>query len=160
MGVQKQKYTVEEALDRLQNYCAKEDRSRYQIEKKLYSWKIPTHLQDDIVTELIQDDFLNEERFAITYARSKMRINRWGRLKIQQGLERHRVSQQNIRSAIEKLDSATYLENLEKLLHQKWKSLAEKGTVFERKQKLSRYLQQRGFLFSEFRDLVDELKGE
>lgn len=158
--MQKQKFTAEEALERLQNYCAKEDRSRYQIEKKLYSWTIPTQLHDDIVTELIQDNFLNEERFAITYARSKMRMNRWGRQKIQQGLGQHRVSQQNIRNAIEKLDRATYLENLETLLHKKWKSLAEKGTVFERKQKLSRYLLQRGFLFSEFSDLIDELNGE
>jgi regulatory protein len=157
--VQKQKYTVDEALERLQDYCAKEDRSRHQVEKKLFAWKIPTHLHDDIIFELIQDDFLNEERFAKTYARSKMRMNRWGRLKIQQGLRQHRVSDYNTKTALDKLNSTTYRENLEKLLHQKWKLLGSKGTEFERKQKLTRFLLQRGFLSTEFRDLIDDLSG-
>lgn len=158
MTANKQKYTVDEALERLEEYCAKQERSRYQVEKKLYQWGIPRALQDDIVLELIQENFLNEERFAEAYARSKMRMNQWGRIKIMQGLRQHRVSNFNVDSALESLDPISYEENIKELIHKKGRTLSAALPPYEKKQKILRFLLQRGFVMSELQphlDLID-----
>lgn len=157
MGARKQKYTVDEALERLQAYCAKQERSGFQVEKKLYDWGIPASAHDDVIFELIQENFLNEERFAQAYARSKMRMNQWGRLKIKAGLRQHRVSNYNIDAALKSLDPKSYEENIADLIAKKWRTLSADLSSFDKKQKVIRFLLQRGFVMAELRPHIEDL---
>ncbi len=157
MGAKKQKYTVDEALERLQDYCAKQERSGFQVEKKLYDWGIPASSHDDIIFELIQENFLNEERFSQAYARSKMRMNQWGRLKIKNGLRQHRVSNYNIDAALQSLNLSEYDQNIEDLVAKKGRSLSTDLPSYEKRQKIIRFLLQRGFIMSELQPHLENL---
>jgi len=157
LSAKKQKYTVDEALERLQDYCAKQERSGFQVEKKLYDWGIPTSHHDDIIFELIQENFLNEERFSQVYARSKMRMNQWGRLKIKNGLRQHRISNYNIDAALQSLNDSKYDQNIEDLVAKKGRSLSTDLPSYEKRQKIIRFLLQRGFIMSELQPHLENL---
>jgi regulatory protein len=157
LAPKKQKFTLDEALERLEEYCAKQERSRYQVEIKLYDWGIPTPAHDDIIFELIQENFLNEARFALAYARSKMRMNQWGRLKIKARLRQHRVSNYNIDAALKSLDAETYENNIVDLIAKKWRTLSGDLSTYHRKQKVIRFLLQRGFVMAELSPHMEDL---
>lgn len=109
--------TKEEALDKLQRYCAYQDRSHNEVRSKLLSLKIYGDWLEEIMSELIKDGFLNEERFAISYARGKYRIKGWGKIRITMELKRRKVSDYCIRKAMKEIDAeGGYQETLEKHL--------------------------------------------
>jgi len=157
LGTKKQKYTVDEALERLQDYCAKQERSGFQVEKKLFDWGIPAANHDDVIFELIQENFLNEERFSQAYAQSKMRMNQWGRLKIKNGLQQHRISNYNIDTALQSLNDSKYDQNIEDLVAKKGRCLSTDLPSFEKRQKIIRFLLQRGFIMSEIQPHLENL---
>ena len=114
------KYTkylsYDEALKKLQHYCAYQDRCHSEVRSKLLDLKIYGDELERIITDLIADDFLNEERFAQSYARGKHRMKKWGRMKIKSHLKMKKISAYCIKKGLQEIDEQEYMETLTYLL--------------------------------------------
>ncbi|OAQ38203.1 RecX family transcriptional regulator [Pedobacter psychrophilus] len=132
------------ALQKAEAFCAYQERSQYEVRGKLISLGIYYEELENIILNLIETGFLNEERFANTYARGKMRIKSWGKNKIKQGLKLKQVSPPLIKKALQNLDGDEYLEKLVGLLEKKAPLIKEK-VRFKRNYKLCQYAMSRGF---------------
>ena len=143
------------AHKKAESYCAYQERSQQEVRDKLYSFGLHSAEVEQLISELIQDNFLNEERFAYAYALGKFRIKHWGRFKIKQGLKLKRVGDNLIKKALAKIDSEEYDKTLTSLLEKKAALLKDKDE-YSRKHKLVQYAMSRGFE----RDLIfDSLKS-
>lgn len=99
---------------------------------------------DELIVELIQDNFVNEERFASAYVRGKFRIKKWGRNKIKSGLYKHKLSNYVLNKAFAEIDDEQYLISLETLLEKRAREEKEKNP-FLRKKKLAYWLIRKGY---------------
>ena len=130
--------------NKLRHYCAYQERCHEEVRTKLLSLKIYGNDLEEIINKLIEDDFLNEERFAKAYARGKFRIKKWGRGKIISELNKRRISPYCIKQAMEEIEEQEYLDTLKKLSKtaiRKYRTTNE----FETKSKVARYLISRGY---------------
>lgn len=137
-------YTPQQALAKIQDWCAYQERCQQEVRDKLYSYGLKTGEVEDIIARLISDNFLNEERFARAYAGGKFRIRKWGRIKIKVALKGKRVSDYCIRKGLAEIDGHDYRKTLEKLLADKARALTEKNPV-RRKYKLLQYASGKGY---------------
>jgi regulatory protein len=133
-----------QALAKAESFCVYQERSQKEVRYKLVEWGMRGDELEEIITELILNNFLNEERFAKTYASGKFNIKHWGRVKIKQGLKLKGVPDKILQKAIYSLDDDDYLQTIEKLAIKKADSLNE-NDPFKRKNKLMSYLQAKGF---------------
>jgi len=115
----------EKALQKLKHYCGYQERSHAEVKHKLYSLGLFEKEAEELISRLIEEEYLNEERFAIAYASGKSRNNGWGRIKIRHGLEQKGISKYCIQKALQSLQS-------------------EKN-IFVKKNKWQQFLLQRGF---------------
>jgi regulatory protein len=143
------------ALAKAQHYCAYQERSQQEVRNKLYDLGLWKDAVEEIISELITDNFLNEERFALNYAQSKFNQKCWGRLKIKQGLKLKGVSEKLIQKALASIDEESYLRELEKLLRKKAGTLNEKNKL-KRDNKLQQYALSRGFDFFSIADILKD----
>lgn len=137
-------YTVDEATARLMRFCAYRDRCHQEVEKKLKEMRMIPEAQQEIIYRLIQEKFLNEERFARSFARGKFRIKKWGRVRIVRELKQRNISKFNIDCALTEIDSEKYQLQLEALLEKRLAALTEKNKYKLRK-KLADYVLYRGY---------------
>ena len=98
--------TKEQALPKIKHYCTYQERSHKEVKEKLYGFGLYKTDVEELLAQLIEEDYLNEERFAIQYAGGKFRMKQWGRVKIQSGLQERQVSTYCIRKAISAIDAA------------------------------------------------------
>jgi regulatory protein len=138
-------YSKEEALQKAKQYCAYQERSHSEVKEKLYSFGLHKKDVDELLSELISDNYLNEERFTIQFAGGKFRIKQWGRVKIKYALKQKQVSEYCIKKALAGIDEKDYNKTLEKLAEQKLKMLKSEKNVFTKKRKLQDHLIQKGF---------------
>jgi regulatory protein len=110
----------------------------------LYSFGLKKHEVDLLISELIQTDFLNEERFATQFSGGKFRMKQWGKIKIGYELKQKQVSAYNINKALSSIEEGEYQKTLLKLTRAKWQSL-KKDQHLVREIKTMRYLQQKGY---------------
>jgi regulatory protein len=148
-------YTALQALARIQDWCAYQERSQQEVRNKLYEYGLRSEEVENLISQLISDNYLNEERFARAYAGGKFRIKKWGRIKIKMGLKAKRVSEYCIRKGMEEITDKEYRKTLEKLLGDKARTLTEKNPV-RRKYKLLSYAAARGYE----KELIMELLNE
>lgn len=151
--MQNQYVTKEQALQKLKHYCAYQERSHLEVREKLYSLGQRKQDVDIITAQLIEEGYLNEERFAIQFAGGKFRMKQWGRKKIEQGLKEKQVSAYCIKKALAQIDDEAYMDVLNKQALKKWQTLKGEKNIFIKKRKLQDYLLQKGFEY----DLVNEL---
>jgi len=137
------------------NYCSFQERSQQEVRDKLYSWGLHQADVELLLSELILEGFLNEERFAIAYARGKHRMNQWGKYKIKQGLKQKSVSEPLVRAALEQLDPNEYRETLRTLLAKKQDSLQEPD-AYKRRHRMINYGLGKGYE----QDLIIELLSD
>ena len=109
----------EEALKKLQRYCAYQDRCHQEVRNKLINLGVYGQVMEEVIVELIQENFLNEERFAKSFARGKFRIKTWGRNRIRRELKLRAVSDYCIRKGMEEIPDDDYLEALDAFLQRK-----------------------------------------
>jgi regulatory protein len=148
-------YDLQIAREKIQAYCAYQERCHQEVTKKLKSWGLIPEAVEMLVGELMQFNFLNEERYARSFARGKFRIKKWGRIKIKQELKKREIYSKCIEYAMEEIDEDAYYETL-KELHQK-KSQNEKETnSYKRKAKLTRYLVSRGYEYDLIRMAMED----
>lgn len=142
--MQRKILTTEQALQKLRQYCAYQERSHYEVQQKLYELGVRRADHDAILATLIEEDYLNEERFAMQYVGGKFRMKDWGRKKIYYALREKKVSEYSIKKALGQIDEEAYAAVLQELAEKKYASLA-KETPLLRKRKTMDYLLQKGY---------------
>ncbi|MEO6290503.1 MAG: regulatory protein RecX [Ginsengibacter sp.] len=140
-----QNFTPDQAIPKIKQYCAYQERCHAEVRDKLYSFSLYKKDVEYIISLLISENFLNEERFAIIYAGGKFRINNWGRIKIKQALKLKQVSDYCIKKALKEIDEAQYQKTFQKLAEQKLKTIKSERNIFVKKRKLQDYLLQKGY---------------
>lgn len=137
-------FTVEEAQRALENYCAYQERCHKEVRDKLVTMRMIPEAVDHIITHLIQENYLNEERFAKAFARGKFRIKKWGRNRIVRELKFRDISKFNIDTALKEISPEAYQETLHELAVKKADGIKE-GNLWKKKKKLADYLLYRGW---------------
>jgi regulatory protein len=137
-------FTPEQAFTKAKHYCAYQERSHVEVKEKLYSFKLNKTEVETILSKLIEENYLNEERFAKLFAGGRFRLKKWGRVKISYELKQKRVSPYNIRIALEEIDEGQYRDTLMKLARQKWVALKNEQHII-RQAKTQKYLMQKDF---------------
>ena len=144
MAFQKKHLTKEQAIQKLRHYCAYQERSHSEVVQKLYELGVWRQEHGDIIASLIEDDYLNEERFAKAFVGGKFRMKDWGRKRIYYGLKEKGISDYLIKKAMKEIDEERYSETLRELAEKKYDSL--KGEQYlVRKKKTIDFLLQKGF---------------
>jgi regulatory protein len=141
----KKTFSKEESLQKAKQYCAYQERSHSEVKEKLYSFGLYKKEVEELISNLIEENFLNEERFAIQFAGGKFRIKQWGRVKIKYALKQKQVSEYCIKKALASIPESDYNRTLEKLFEQKLKTLRSEKNIFSKKRKLQDHLVQKGF---------------
>lgn len=139
-----QVYTISQALDKASKYCAYQERCHSEVRQKLKNYNLTPDELEEVIYHLIQDDFLNEERYSRAFARGKFRIKHWGRKKIKLALRNKQISESCIKLGLTEIDSNEYDEALLKLVHkalEKYQTL----TPYQRKAKIAQHLIGKGF---------------
>ena len=147
-------HSKEEALQKAKQYCAYQERCHSEVKEKLYSLGMNKNETNELLSELISDNYLNEERFAIQFAGGKFRIKQWGRIKIKYGLKQKQVSDYCIKKALKAIDESDYTKTAEKLFEQKLRTLKAEKNSFIKKRKLQDHLLQKGFETDVVRRLI------
>ncbi len=129
-------------LEKARKYCAYQERSIYDVKFRLLSWNISEKNIADIILKLKQEDFLNEERYAIAIAQGKLRNNHWGRNKISYALRQKQIPELTIQIALSSIDEKEYIDTLKRVLSSK--RIDEKDEQ-KRNKKLVSYAYQKGF---------------
>jgi regulatory protein len=143
LEIKKKYYTKEAALQKLQAYCAYQERCHQEVTQKLYELGFRGDVADEITAKLIVDNFLNEERFAIAYARGKFRIKRWGKIRIRQDLKMRKIPEYSLKKAMQAIDDeGSYIETLETVIRLKSKDY--EGDA-QKKEKLAAHAMRKGF---------------
>lgn len=133
-----------DALKKLQRYCAYQDRCHQEVRKKLLDLGLYGPDLEDVITDLITDSFLNEERFARSYARGKFRMKQWGRMRIKRELKQRNISDYCIRKAMEEIETADYQQTLEQVLIKRLPKVKE-SKPYQVRKKLADYGIRRGY---------------
>lgn len=155
----KKQLTKEQALQKLRHYCAYQERSHSEVKEKLYQLGVWKKDHDEIIASLIEDNYLNEERFAIAFAGGKFRMKEWGRVKIKYELKQKQVSDYSIRKALKEIKEEDYLKVLHKLAEEKYASL-KSDQYLVRKKKTIDYLMQKGFEPALITSVLNEMVGK
>lgn len=157
--IQRKTLTREQALQKLRHYCAYQERSHAEAKEKLYSFGLRKQAVEEALCQLIEEDYLNEERFAIQFAGGKFRMKQWGRVKIKHALKQKQVSDYCISKAMKQLDEKEYEKTLHKLAEQKWKTIKGEGVnLFVKMNKTTDYLLQKGYEHELIKEAIDLLK--
>ena len=151
-------YTLKEATKKLEGYCAYQERCHKDVVTKLKHIRMIPEAIDQIVVHLIQENYLNEERFSKSFARGKFRIKKWGRNRIVNELKFRAISKYNIKTALAEIDENEYLETLNVLAKKRMDTIKETN-IQKRKRKLADYLLYRGWESHLVYGKVKELVG-
>ena len=152
----KPRLSKKEAKLKAANYCAYQERSQKEVRNKLYDLGLYTDEVEDVLTDLIMEGFVNEERFAKAFAGGKFRIKKWGRNRITRELQAHKISAYCIKSGLAEIDEDDYIDTLKETIQKKGDSLNEPN-LFKKKEKVSRHLIYKGFEPELVWDYVSEL---
>ena len=137
-------YTVKEATVKLMQFCAYRERTHKEVEDKLKSMNMIPEAQEQIIMQLMQENFLNEERFAKSFARGKFRIKKWGKRRIVNELKMRGISPRNIQTGLKEISETDYLSTFHEISEKKWEAIKE-TSVIKKKKKFADYLQYRGW---------------
>lgn len=149
--------TVRDAIQKLEHFCAYQERCHKEVIQKMRSIAIDSTIVDEIVVHLIQNNFLNEERFACSFARGKHRIKNWGKTRIINELKLRNISQYNITTALKEITSEEYTANFHLLAERNWENSNEKNTLKKRKT-FCDFLLRKGFESNLVYEKVKELE--
>ncbi|WP_350286470.1 regulatory protein RecX [uncultured Croceitalea sp.] len=150
-------YSVTEATQKLESYCAYQERCHKDVVQKLRGMRMIPDAIDQIITHLISENYLNEERFAQSFARGKFSIKKWGKNRIVNELKQRNISRFNIQSALKEIDDEQYLDTLNTLALKRLSQLTETN-IQKRRRKLADYLLYRGWeshlVYAKLQELV------
>lgn len=136
--------TQNEALEKMKKYCAYQERCQSEVRQKLYDFELHNNDIENILCSLIEQNFINEERFAKNFVRGKFRQKKWGKIKIKQHLKQKQISDYCIKTGLEEIDTEDYLTTLNSIISKKEKLISEENN-FIKKQKIAKYAINKGF---------------
>ena len=154
-----QQLSREKALQNIKHYCGYQERSHKEVKEKLYRYKLGKEVVDELMAHLIEESYLNEERFATEFASGKFRSRQWGKKKILHELKERGISQYCINQALSSISEESYLQVLQKLAEKKWASLKKEQGQLVRLQKTRVYLLQKGYESAVFDPVLKALAG-
>ena len=146
-------FSRQQAKVKAESYCAYQERSQFEIRNKLYEWGLHQKDVEEIISELIELNFLNEERFALAYSLGKFKIKGWGKNKIRQGLKLKRIPDKLIIKSLKEINENDYLLMLTKILKKKLNTISEKDP-FKIRYLLSRFATSKGYESDLIADLL------
>jgi regulatory protein len=150
-------FSIKEAKLKIEHFCAYQERCHEEVVSKLWSMKLDSNEIDEVIVHLIEHNFLNEARFACSFARGKHRIKHWGKIRITNELKMRKINQTLINLALKEITAEEYWETFENLAKRNWESIAEKNALKKRK-KFCDYMLRRGFESNLIYDKVRELE--
>ena len=140
---------------RLTALCAQGEHCSYEMEEKMRKWGINEEAQARIMAHLINERYIDDERYCRAYIRDKIHYSKWGRRKIEQGLYLKRIDRSLSSAALNEVDDEEYLQVLRPMLKAKWRTI-KAGSDYERSGKLIKYALSRGFTFDIIRQCIDD----
>ena len=152
----KKQLTKEQALQKLKHYCAYQERCHNEVKEKLYNLGVWKKEHDEIIASLIENGYLNEERFAIAFAGGRFRIKQWGRVKIKYELKQKQVSEYSSKKALKQINEEDYMATLQKLAAEKYTTLKREQWLV-RKKKTVDYLLQKGYELNLINSVIDSI---
>jgi len=152
-------YTVSEATSRMERYCAYRERCHKEVVGKLREMRMIPQAIDQIIHHLIQENYLNETRFAKAFARGKFRIKKWGRNRITRELKSRDISTYNIQLALKEIPDGEYLDTFHQLADKRWRDLERISNTQQKKRKFFDYLIYRGWEQNLIWEKLSDLKS-
>ena len=137
-------FTIKEIEFKLKQYCSYQDRCHSEVESKLSKFNLISQAKDQILFNLINEDYLNETRFCKSFVRGKFKIKNWGKRRIIQELKSRKISEFNIKKGLSEINEFDYQEKFENLFNKKLSSLENLNSI-DKKKKIFSYLQYRGW---------------
>ncbi|GHU85296.1 recombinase RecX [Bacteroidia bacterium] len=140
-------------LEKIENFCAYQERCEAEIREKLYALKVSKYESDKIVKELKEENFFDDARYAKAYARGKVRFNLYGKKKIEMELNKKHISKDIIQKAIDNISDADYSESLHKLIAKRQRMLKNESDEYKKEQKILQYILSHGFSYEDYKKL-------
>lgn len=137
-------YTIKTAIPKIEHYCAYQERCHEEVVQKLWSMKMDSDEIDTILVHLIKDNFLNESRFACSFAGGKHRIKFWGKIRIVNELKFRKITQYNINLALKEITAEEYTATFDSISQRQWETIRETNRLKKRK-KFCDYLLRKGY---------------
>lgn len=144
MENEKKSYTFQEIKQKMVNYCVYQDRCHYEVEQKMRDFTLIQEAKDEIMLYLMQENYLNEERYVRSYIRGKFYMKSWGRTKIKIHLKQKGISEKLISNCWNEIDEDDYKETIIKIYKDYFSKLSGLKE-FQRKSKSIKYLLSKGF---------------
>ena len=142
-------------IEKIQSYCLYQDRCVMEVKNKLYSFKVSSQLVENIVEYLIDNDYLNEERYTKMFIQGKLRIKKWGRIKLKYELKSKGIDIKTINEYINQINEEDYMNYFNEFSTSKIKFL--KGTKDQKKRSFINYFTYRGWennlIYQKLRDI-------
>src|SRR5690348_16156641 len=151
--------TPQQAFVKLQSFCAYRERSHYEVKNKLYSYGLYSADVDQVMVKLIEQNFLNEERYALAFVTGKFRIKGWGKKRIERELRNQHISDYLIRKAMKQIEDADYQKTLTTLARNKWNMVKDRESL-KKMNKVLRFLVSKGHSIEESKAAMQQLKVE
>ncbi|MEN2281673.1 regulatory protein RecX [Algoriphagus sp. SE2] len=155
----KKSWSLDEAKEKLSTFCAYQERCIWEIRRKLYEKGIKDSNTDVLVDYLIQENFVNEERYAKSFARGKFRMKKWGRGRISRELKMRQINEADIRKGLSEIDPVEYYDSLLSQVEKHWERIKE-SDPYKKKYKLIQYLFSKGFEQDLIKDAISDLGFE
>jgi regulatory protein len=149
--------SISDVKKKLEHFCVYQERCHDEVIQKLRSMALNSAEIDEVVVHLIENNFLNEERFACCFARGKFRIKKWGKIRIVNELKSRTISQYNINTALKEIDDEEYTTTFHSLSEITWVNITEKNKLKKRK-KFCDFLLRKGFESQLVYEKVKELE--
>ena len=137
-------YTISQALDKAMKYCAYQERCQMEVRNKLRSFQLTEDQREEVIAELISQNFLNEERFSESFARGKFNIKGWGKKKIVLALRQKDISDYCIKKGLQQIDEEEYLPFLSQLIEKSFDKY-DGVSNYQQIAKTAQYVIGRGF---------------
>lgn len=153
------KLTPAQALQKAKHYCAYQERCHQEVKTKLYDFGLYPKDVDQLISTLIEENYLNEERFAIAFAGGRFRLKKWGRIKIRQELKQKQVSEYCIKLALKNIDETDYANTLLQLTTKKWESLRSEKNIFIKLRKVQDHLLQKGYESDLIKETISQVRA-
>jgi regulatory protein len=156
--IRRQQLSLEQALQKARHYCAYQERCHSEVKEKLYGFGLGKNDVEEALSKLIEENYLNEERFAVHFAGGRFRMKQWGKVKIRYELKQKQVGEYCIKKALAAIPEDDYDRVLEKLAEDKWETLKTEENEYVRRQKVQAFLIQRGYETDKLQEVLTRLR--
>ena len=143
-------------LNKAATYASRCEHCESEVREKLLAWGGSNEEVNEIIAYLIEERYIDNQRYANSYTKDKFRFNHWGKYKISMMLRSKDIGNEIIEEALEQIDDEEYLEKLQQILRDKLRSL-KYSSEYEKKGKLFKFAQSRGFESGAISKVIDSI---